>query len=760
VSAQGDVADMAGAMKARLDGKIGAMPASVFKALWPTAIAPRSRDWVVKRLVRGWLQGGAFRLVSGADTGGTGWAPSAGVDRGALTLEGSNLAFAIVDGWPALEVPRALLRLDENALEMTVPDASLATPDGRRLSLKGTFAVDLKEPLPRTGRVALRAQGPLSAAVELLDGEPFHVLQASGVSAAGIEGKIDGQVTLSLPLDRSLEPRDLKVEGKARISDGRLRQALGPLDVTGANMAIDMTGSAVEAKGEMLLNGVLAKTRWQHVFGAAADKQPPARITASLDNSDRAQLGLDINDLVQGEIGMEITLAYGAQGERLVHARADLVNADVLLESVAWRKPKGRPSVFEFDVAKGVGAYPLELHNVKMVGDNVAIEGWMGIGADHRVKEFRFPHFSLNVVSSLVTQGKMRADGVWEVTARGPTYDGRDLFRSFFDVAHLTDQSTKARPGLDLRADVDTVVGYSDTTLRNVKMTLQKRGNKLTGLDVRGVLEGGKPFAAVVRHEPGQPRRLLADAMDAGQTFKLVGFYPNAVGGQMNLEVNLDGQGAAERTGTLWARDFVVLGDPIISEMLQNTDGTPQASARRTVLREQFDFEILRAPFSVGHGQFVMHNASINGPLVSASIRGKVDFRAQTINVGGTYVPVSGLMRVPAPIPLLGPLLTGPRGEGMFGITYAITGSMAKPQVMVNPLSIITPGIFREIFQMTPEDPRVQPRDRPAPRSDGARASSAPATSSPDAALAAPGTAPEVGGSWSAETNQPAARKK
>jgi hypothetical protein len=247
---------------------------------------------------------------------------------------------------------------------------------------------------------------------------------------------------------------------------------------------------------------------------------------------------------------------------------------------------------------------------------------------------------------------------------------------------------------------------------------------------------------------------LRAEAMDAGQLFKLVGFYPNAVGGAVNLEVDLDGQGAAERTGTLWVRDFLVLGDPIISEVLQNADGTP-SGARRTIVREQFDFEIMRVPFSVGHGQFVMHNSVINGQLVSASMRGTVDFRAQTLDVGGTYVPMSGLMRAPAPIPLLGPLLTGPRGEGIFGITFAIQGSMARPQVIVNPLALLTPGIFREIFQMTPDDPRVVPRDKPAPRGEGSRSSSAPTSVAGDALAA-----PEVGGSWSAETSGAGVRKK
>ena len=510
VSAQGDVRDMAGAMQAHLDGKIGPMPASLFKTLWPAPLAPHARDWIVRRLVRGWVQGGTFWLTSG--TGGdSGWAARAGRERGSLTLEGTNLAFAVIDSWPALDVPRALVRLDGQTFEMTAPEATFAVPDGRKLALKGAFTVDMTEPLPRTGRVAFRGQGPLSLALEMLDRRAVPYAAEERRAPPGIDGKIDGQLTVSMPLGRPLEPGDVTVEGKTRISEGRLGHTLGPYEVHGANVAIDMTTTAVEARGDMLINGgVVAKASWQHVFAAPADKQPPLRISAILDNSYRNQLGLDINDHGAGRRRRRCDgLARSCAGERRVHLRADLLNAEVVLESVAWRKPKGRASVFEFDVVKGGATYPTELHNVRLVGDNVAIEGWMGIGADNKLKEFRFPNFSLNVVTSLETHGKVRPDGIWDVSAKGPTYDGRDLFRSFFDVAHLGDQSTKVRPGLDLRAEVDTVVGFSDTTLRNVKMFMQKRSNKLTWLDARGVLEGGKPFAAEVRHEAGQSRRLL-----------------------------------------------------------------------------------------------------------------------------------------------------------------------------------------------------------------------------------------------------------
>ena len=368
VSAEGDVTDMAGVMQAHLDGKIGPMPASTFKTLWPAPLAPRARDWVVRHVVRGWIQGGAFRLASAAP-GGSGWAANTGPEHGSLTLEGANLAFALVDNWPLLEAPRALVRLDNSSFELTVPDATFAVPDGRKLALKGAFTIDMTEPLPRTGKIALRGQGPLSVALEMLDVEPIQLLQKNGIPLAGIDGKVDSQITVSMPLGQPLEPRDITVEGKTRITEGRLGQALAPYEVHGANVTIDMTTTAAEAKADMLINGgVVAKASWQHVFSAPADKQPPLRISAVLDNSYRNQLGLDINDMVQGDVGVDVTVARDPRGDRRVHLRADLFNADVVLDSVAWRKPKGRASVFEFDVVKGGPNYPTELANVQAGG--------------------------------------------------------------------------------------------------------------------------------------------------------------------------------------------------------------------------------------------------------------------------------------------------------------------------------------------------------------------------------------------------------
>ena len=750
VTAQGEVSDVSGALKGRLDGKIGPMPAVLFKTLWPNWIAPGTRSWVVRRLARGSLLAGSFKVVRGAGSPGADWAPVGNGDRVSLTLEGSNLEFAVVDGWPALEIPRGLLRLEGHAVEFTAPEATMTAADGRKLALKGSFAVDLKEQMPRTGILVLKGQGPLPLAFELMDQNMQRALQTAGLTTTGIDGRLDGNVSVKLPLTPQLQLRDATIEGKVRVIDGKMRHVLGSFDAQGVNLMIDMGATAAEAKGDFLVKGVPAKVSWQRVYGAPADKQPPLRITASLDNNERAQLGLDINDIVQGEVGVEILVDHDAQGERQIHFAANLANAELFLESLAWHKPRGRPSIFEFDLVKG-NVHPNELRNVKLRGENVAIAGWMGAGADFRIKEFSFPQFSLNVVTSFETHGKLLLpENVWDVTATGPIYDGKDMFQSFFDINLAVDKSNaKQRPGLNLNAQIDNVVGFYETSLRGVKLTMQKRAGKMTQLDARGMLPGNKLFEANVRNEQNRPRTLIAKSADAGQTFKLVGFYPHAVGGELNLEVNLDGQGVVERTGTLTATRFHVLGDAVI---LQNI---PDSAARRNIVRERFEFDKLSAPFSVGHGQFVLHNASIQGPLVSATMRGKLDFRTRVMQVGGTFTPLSTLNKLLAEIPLFGELLTGSRREGMFALNYALQGGLENPQLMIHPLSPFAPGITRELLQITPDDPRVVPRKQPAAKADnkGARSSSSPALAPNDTAFA-----PE--GGWSSEPSPPAAKKK
>ena len=49
---------------------------------------------------------------------------------------------------------------------------------------------------------------------------------------------------------------------------------------------------------------------------------------------------------------------------------------------------------------------------------------------------------------------------------------------------------------------------------------------------------------------------------------------------------------------------------------------------------------------------------------------------------------------------MLGNLLAGTKGEGMFAATYRVLGDYADPGVRVNPLSALAPGLLRNLVEI------------------------------------------------------------
>jgi hypothetical protein len=733
-SANGEITSAGGTPSTRIDATTSPMALATLKALWPRAVASAARTWVGNHFTRGTVRSASLKILSGKFLEQSGAAASANTGGHiSLAAEIGDAQMVPLPGGLPIEAPRATIRLEDSTLEVTVPDAVLVPSPTRQVPLKGVRFTVISQPFnDPIGELAFRSQTTLAALADVLNQSKLNLLGSEPLPIEdGVDGKVDGQVKITMPLVEG-GSATARTEAKARITEIRGKPPGGRIELSGGSIDLDVSPIGVNASGQLIVNGVTAKIAVQRIFDAPPNMQPPLRLTAVLDNADRTQLKLDVNHLIQGEMPIEITVGPGPTGEQLVHARADLTNAELIFKELAWRKPAGRAASLEFDVSASAPE-KVELTNFKLVGDNVAIEGGMTLDAENEVREFTFPSFSLNVVSRLDVTGKLSNDRVWTIAAKGSTFDAKDQLRTLLALGRTSDVDVKPlhpAKGVDLTASIDTVLGHSDVSMRNYKLKYSERQDQLIALEVQGTLDGGKPLSVVLKMEKDS-RKIVAESGDAGQAFKFSGFYPNLQGGKARLEVNLEGRGAAEKSGILWVDNFRVLGDPIISEVYSSADVSGPAidstpSGQRRVNREVFDFERMKVPFSVGHGQFVLEDSYVRGQVLGASIRGKVDYTTQRINLGGTYVPLQGINSALCNIPLFGPIVSGLDCQGVFGITYAIQGPMSRPQVIVNPLSMLTPGIFRGIMEMTNPNPEVLPRaERPkAPAEQRVRASS------------------------------------
>lgn len=717
----GTVADAFGSPEVQLAGNISPMPVAVLKQMWPKFLAGGAREWVGERIGTGHVTGGSFEIDLKAGeldkiiAGGP--IPDASL---IVDLKASALEIFYIPEMPPVQTGESTFEIRGQKLAFDVPSGWVVLPSGKKVALSdGEFTVDDLRPDPQAGVIEFVAKGEAQAVLELLDHEPLGYTREAGLKPDDLSGKAEGRFRLDLPLITGLEFEQIKLRGTAQLVETQAIGSFGDADIEGGTVIFNVTEKALEARGDLIVNGVESELNWQRIFDAPADKQPDLRLSATLDQEAREKLGIDLDHMLRGAVPAVVSVEQvpPKNRPRKIGVQADLARAELILANVGWRKPPGRAAVLGFDIGRGVEGNK-ELQNFRIIGDDIAIDGWISFDADNKPNAFYFPDFSFNVITHMEVRGALREDKVWEVSAHGPTYDGRQLFRSLFSAGKLADDQPPApqeSAGVDLTARIGTIVGFFDTTAKDVTIDVSQRGGRLEKLEARGTLQGNTTIAARLVEGGQNERVLLAESDNAGSAFKLIGFYPNMEGGQTSLKVTLDVEGIASKTGTLWARDFTVLGDRVVSEVVSNAGDDPSAAfgrqdnRQRAPRRQRIPFNQLEVPFSVGGGQFVLHDSYINGPQLGATLRGNVNFSNNVVDLGGTFIPLYGLNSALGSIPIIGNILVGRRGEGVVGITYSVKGPAGDPRVQVNPLSIVTPGIFRQIFEFTGRTPDALP---------------------------------------------------
>lgn len=691
---------------------VSPMPLNTLKALWPRAVATGPRDWVGTNVKSVDFKGGTLTFSNGNVGGIEPGTVQTATEQANADFEAENAVFSTLPGIQPISAPKASIHLENNLLTVTMPEGTMTLPDGQQVPLKdGSLRTD-NILSPRTnGEIAVTAVGDLGPFMQGMEQLPISAVRAASPFPKAAEGKVNAQFLIKMPFFPGVTADDMSITGKAHITDGRFGKVAGRFDVQNFSLDLNLTATTLDAKGDLLVNGIPAKVVGQRLLRPDAGEQPPLKIVAKLDEADRTQLGLDVNDMVHGVVPVEVTYQKGDRPEPAVKVHADLTNAEITLDKLQWRKAPGRTASLDMDVVT-TPDHDTELQNFKVLSDNIAANGNVVFGPDNKIKEFEFPDLNLNVISKLDIDGTRSKDDFWRVNIKGSNYDGRNFFKSLFSVGDGPNRPAKSPAGgSHVSVELANVIGSYDVSLRNLKLEGEMRNGNLSSLDARGTLDGGGDFIAALDRSSGS-RHLVVTSSDAGQLMKLVNFYPNMQSGRMRLDVALDGSGPAEKTGLLVVDNFRILGDPVITELASSADtGHPAIGGNQHVVREVFDFNRMRAPFSVGYGQFVLQEAYMKGPLLGATLRGKVDFRTKRVNIGGTYIPLQGINGALGDIPVIGQLLSGTQGEGVLGMTFAVQGQTTSPQVIVNPFSLVAPGIFRDIFQMTSMDPTIQVRD-------------------------------------------------
>ena len=257
------------------------------------------------------------------------------------------------------------------------------------------------------------------------------------------------------------------------------------------------------------------------------------------------------------------------------------------------------------------------------------------------------------------------------------------------------EKSPKNTP-LASRKNLKVIVNLSKLKLRrNLEINnfngLFELNENLKGLGF-GNLNNG-PEVQIKLDFINDKKRYKVFSRNAGDVLLRSNIYSSGYGGELNFE--LYHQPGTDVAGSLHIRDMKVIGAPFLAKLisLSSIEGILGLLNSNGMV-----FNEIKAEYSLNKDFLHIENGIAINPSFGITLSGTREMNKKLINYRGLLSPAYSLNSIVKKIPLIGNLLGGNEGEGVFGINYFATGALRDPLITVNPLSIIAPGKFRELL--------------------------------------------------------------
>ncbi|MBI1986447.1 MAG: AsmA-like C-terminal domain-containing protein [Rhodospirillales bacterium] len=216
---------------------------------------------------------------------------------------------------------------------------------------------------------------------------------------------------------------------------------------------------------------------------------------------------------------------------------------------------------------------------------------------------------------------------------------------------------------------------------------------------VKGEIGDKRHFELSIRPGADGNRNLVMTSADAGETLKLMDYFDNMVGGRLEITGKYnDSLPTHPLIGRLTVSSYRVTNAPLLTHVLSIMALTGIVEAMQG---SGLAFGTLDVPFVLGDGWLEIKNAKAAGASLGFTASGTVYTHADVIDINGTVVPAYAINSALGRLPVIGDIFTGgEKGGGVFAANFAMSGPATDPKVTVNPLSALTPGIFRNVFDI------------------------------------------------------------
>ena len=546
-------------------------------------------------------------------------------------------------------------------------------------------------------------QGSARDIMTVLDQPPLNFLKSSRLDPERFSGDARFDIDISRPNRKFVSRSDYAVDGSASFRNVTIGELYRGADFSDGHGTIRLKGRTMNVVADAELGGAPIRLNWTDRFFAEG-KGSHFTLSGVADSSTGDFLGVPSRQFLRGPVAFRAEAEGNPAKMRSLQFYADFKDASIMFGLLGWAKPSGEPANAVVDISTAETGAILRSFNLSGVGVN--IQGSGQFSADGKLAEARMPVVKLDGAADLSVTARRAETGIMMFDVDGRYLNAAPLIQS------LVDQQGRNRedpgPSLGVNGRIARFDARAGAAFRDVELFLRQTRGVVDDLALSAKTQSGAALTINTADvEKSKLRRFEAQSGDIGALLSGLFGVTSIRDGDGTLTINMAelSADAPRLTGGFTARNIRFVEAPMLARVfsagslnglvdLLNGEGIE-------IARASGDFEFYK-------GRLAVSDARASGPSVGITAQGTMTSGGGAVELKGAVAPAFQINSLLGKAPIVGDILVGRKGEGVLALSYDVKGRSDAPVVSVDPLSALTPGFLRRIFDLDPTAPQAE----------------------------------------------------
>jgi len=704
----------------KLDGVINVAAQTSLKKLaidnladyWPAGLLPDTRDWLTQNLKVGMVD-----------------EVSLGINMDLPSGEGGTLALNKLEGTIAYSdlsvfyfrpMPPATGVTGSGSFNQQGFDLSLETGLVEGITMKtGRVQITGLDVNKVALDVKISLNGRAQDALAILESPPFGLDKVIGFGSTETGGHFTAEFGISLPLKSGLLPGEIDYHVAANLEQASVQNIYENISLENGTLEIDDDSRHLGIKGTLDLAGIPITLDWD------SERDESGKLTTNINAkatevkaADINRLGYPVDEYFSGSLAVELDAKTGTGGVIDISVSIDLDKSDLSIQPVHWNKPSGvkgtasasinisktkQWDIRDFSIEAGTlsangGANYDPLSSMLTIDlDSVSLGQTFLKDLDVTFEPEQVTQISLKGgqldLGPVLTADSGQGNDVSTATPMALRLDIDRLDKVLFSQNRfLTDVSAVLEHGNDGWQSIQ-ITGHNPLTVEDNRLRLSKKNttNLKPGefsFNFGPLLNGNFPLSIKVQ--------------DLGSFLATTFDIHMLTGGELVIEGECSATlFNAPLNTTVKLDEFRIIDAPIAAQIL--TFGSLR-QALDTLKSEGLFINSFYGDLSLSGNTLSSNLLRAHGGTMGATINGEINLDLLHLDLRGSVIPLDNISNLLGKIPVLKHVLVADEGQGIIALDYAVKGSFDKPDITVNPGSLLTPGALRDIFDFNKEE--------------------------------------------------------